>query len=71
MAADSRTSLQPNQAQFRVMSDFTHKVFSTNECAIATYGFAFILQRNIAGHMGEFTRALVSQGPIRAGSNLH
>jgi len=64
VAADSRTSGQPAQQQFRVMSDFTHKVFSTNDCAIATYGFAFIMKRNIAGHMGEFTRALADRGSM-------
>jgi hypothetical protein len=40
----------------RVLSDSTHKVFRAGRVAIATYGFAFILGRNIAGHMGEFVR---------------
>jgi hypothetical protein len=64
VAADSRTSGAPAQPQYRVMSDYTHKVFSTNECAVATYGFAFIMMRNIAGHMGEFTREMTDRGAM-------
>jgi hypothetical protein len=54
VAADSRTSLQPTGAQFRVLSDFTHKVFRVKSVAVATYGYAFLSGRNIAGHMAEF-----------------
>jgi hypothetical protein len=42
----------------RVLSDFTHKVFKVDQVAVATYGFAFINNRNIAGHVAEFVREL-------------
>jgi hypothetical protein len=56
VAADSRTSLQPTGTQFRVLSDFTHKVFRVANVAVATYGYAFLSGRNIGGHMSEFAR---------------
>lgn len=58
IAADSRTTLRigPN-APTRVLSDYTHKVFQAGDAAIATYGWAFLSERNIAGHMAEFTEA--------------
>jgi hypothetical protein len=56
VAADSRTSLQPLGKQSRVLSDFTHKVFKVANVAVATHGYAFLLGRNIAGHMSEFAQ---------------
>jgi hypothetical protein len=56
VAADSRTSLQPEGKQSRVLSDYTHKVFKVANIAIATYGYAFLSMRNIAGHMSEFAQ---------------
>lgn len=56
-AADSRTSVQiSEEAPMRVLSDFTNKVFQVGENAIVTYGWAFLLRRNVAGHMVEFER---------------
>jgi hypothetical protein len=51
VAADSRTTFNPTDQPQRVLSDFTHKVFRVGNCAVATYGFAFLLGRNVAGHM--------------------
>ncbi len=63
VAADSRTTGRRSpQSQSRVLSDFTHKVFRVKDVAVATYGFAFISGRNIAGHMGEFVRELEIEG---------
>lgn len=58
MAADSRTTLRigPPTVPTRVLSDYTHKVFQAGDAAIATYGWAFLVRRNIAGHMAEFTQ---------------
>jgi hypothetical protein len=53
IAADSRTTLQTG-VETRVLSDFTHKVFKVENVAVATYGYAFLSGRNIAGHMSEF-----------------
>jgi len=64
VAADSRTTGQLPDAPRRVISDFTHKVFATSGSAVATYGYAFLLQRNIAGHMAEFTREIVERGGV-------
>jgi len=67
LAADSRSTIglpvppapgiAPQPAN-RVLSDFTHKVFKVDEIAVATYGYAFISNRNIAGHMAEFRRTI-------------
>lgn len=55
VAADSRTSQQLLKGSpVRVLSDYTHKVFKVGEHAIATYGWAFLEDRNIAGHMTQF-----------------
>ena len=54
VAADSRTTWAGNPT--RVLSDFTHKAFRVGDVAIATFGFAFLVGRNIAGHMGEFAQ---------------
>ena len=56
LVADSRTTQGPvvEGAPWRVASDATHKVFQVGEVAVATYGYAFLLSRNIAGHMAEF-----------------
>lgn len=55
VAADSRTSQQlMNNSPVRVLSDYTHKVFKVGEHAVATYGWAFLEDRNIAGHMTQF-----------------
>jgi hypothetical protein len=54
MAADSRTTVQMGtDAPTRVLSDFTHKVFQVGSNVVATYGWAFLQQRNVAGHMVE------------------
>lgn len=55
VAADSRTSQQlMNNSPVRVLSDYTHKVFRVGNHAVATYGWAFLEDRNIAGHMIQF-----------------
>ena len=54
VAADSRTSRQFSATLSRVASDFTHKVFQVANVAVATYGYAFLKGRNIAGHMAQF-----------------
>ncbi len=59
VAADSRTTLA-NHRMLRVGSDFTHKVFESGRVAVATYGEAFVADRSIASHMGEF--AVVEAG---------
>ena len=57
VAADSRTSFnQPIGMQSRVLSDSTHKVFQVANVAAATFGYAFLLGRNIAGHMSEYAK---------------
>src|ERR1700674_4216165 len=60
VAADSRTTFNgttsDGQNMSRVLSDFTHKVFQVGNVAVASYGFAFVNGRNIAGHMGDFVR---------------
>ena len=58
VAADSRTTAAPPNQNPRVLSDFTHKVFGAGQCAIATYGYAFLLGRNVAGHMAGFVASL-------------
>jgi hypothetical protein len=63
IAADSRTSLHPSEPS-RVFSDFTHKVFfKVADVAVATYGWAFLLNRNIAGHMPEFAQQFADKQP--------
>jgi hypothetical protein len=57
VATDSRTTWGVGGGQSRVLSDFTHKVVKVNNFAIATYGWAFLLKRNIAGHLANFTRS--------------
>jgi hypothetical protein len=57
VAADSRTTWGP-AGQYRVLSDFTHKVFKVGDYAVTTYGWAFLLGRNIAGHFSEFGNAV-------------
>lgn len=55
LAGDSRTSHRLNdQAPVRVLSDFTHKVFQVGQHGIATYGWAFLEEGNIAGHVARF-----------------
>jgi hypothetical protein len=74
IAADSRTTLQGSEPQWRVLSDFTHKVFRVENVAIATYGYAFLSGRNIAGHMAEFSQRFPSGQDLSAESvagNLH
>ena len=61
VAADSRTTWGGNPT--RVLSDFTHKVFRVGDVAIATFGFAFLSGRNIAGHMGEFAQQAATESP--------
>lgn len=57
VAADSRTTFQIGEnAPTRVLSDYSHKVFQAGGNAITTYGWAFLLDRNIAGHMAEFAQ---------------
>ena len=61
VAADSRTSVTlrdspESRPRERVLSDYTHKVFKVGNVAVTTYGYAFLLGRNIAGHMSEFAR---------------
>lgn len=59
LAADSRTSFYIGpSAPGRVLSDFTHKVFEVGNLGVATYGWAFLLKRNIAGHMAEFSQGV-------------
>jgi 20S proteasome alpha/beta subunit len=55
IAADSRTTTQygGSDKPTRVLSDFTHKVFEVGQAAVATYGWAFLEGRNIAGHMAD------------------
>jgi 20S proteasome alpha/beta subunit len=56
LAADSRTThrFAGQDQPWRVMSDFTHKVFKVGDVGIATYGYAVLSGRNIASHMSEF-----------------
>jgi len=51
IAADSRTTASPGGGPVRVLSDFTHKVFETGTSAVATYGWAFLLDQNVASHV--------------------
>lgn len=53
VAADSRTTYGAAPLM-RVLSDATHKVFAVGDCAVATFGWAFLQDRNIAGHFTEF-----------------
>lgn len=53
VATDSRTTLA-NHRMLRVGSDYTRKVFESGGVAVATYGEAFVGDRNIASHMAEF-----------------
>ena len=69
VAADSRTTAPG--LPVRVLSDYTHKVFKAGDVALATYGFAFIQGRNIAGHMGEFVREVDEKaGPQEVADRL-
>ena len=74
IAADSRTTLQAPESPWRVLSDFTHKVFRVENVAVATYGYAFLSGRNIAGHMAEFAQRFPSGQDLSAeavAANLH
>lgn len=62
LAGDSRTTLSTPDQRWRVLSDFTHKVFQVDRFAVATSGWAFLLGRNIAAHMSEFVREFNSEG---------
>lgn len=53
LAADSRTTAQIGGVH-RVVSDTTNKVFEVRGRAVATFGLAFLEQRNIAAHMAEY-----------------
>ncbi|MDQ1402366.1 MAG: hypothetical protein QOG03_682 [Actinomycetota bacterium] len=57
VAADSRTTLTGVNSHRRVLSDHAHKVFQVGQLAVATYGWGMLLDRNIAGHIGEFARS--------------
>ena len=61
VAADSRSSGQVDDGLMRVLSDYAHKVFQVGECAVATYGWAFVGNRNIAGHMYDVMTATDSE----------
>ena len=62
LAGDSRTTLSPPDQRWRVLSDFTHKVFQVDRFAVATSGWAFLQGRNIAAHMAEFVQEFTGQG---------
>jgi hypothetical protein len=68
VAADSRTSqkLAGDNTPFRVLSDFTHKVFRVGTVAVATHGYAILLGRNIAGHVSEFSAQFKGEDTARA-----
>ena len=55
IAGDSRTSSPASAGPARVLSDRTHKVFALGQVAVATYGLALVLKRNIASHLAELT----------------
>lgn len=63
VAADSRTTNQFGDSNRRVLSDFTHKVFRIFNVVVATYGYAFLSGRNIAGHMAEFAQTFPEGEP--------
>ncbi len=66
LAADSRTTLTFGE-RHRIGSDFAQKVFPICETiAVATYGWAFIGGRTIAGLMDEFVAQLDDQIPSEA-----
>jgi hypothetical protein len=54
LAADSRTTGEVGGVH-RVLSDATDKVFQVGKRAVATFGFAFLENRNIAAHMALYT----------------
>lgn len=58
------------EAQPRVLSDFTHKVFQVGEVAVATYGWAFLDGRNIAGHMAQFVASEEAGTPEETAERL-
>ena len=73
IAADSRTTIAIPGTPVRVLSDYTHKVFQVGQVGVATYGWAFLLGRNIAGHMADFVRDLPADqqlGPREAAERV-
>ncbi len=55
LAADSRTTTISGKNHMRIATDYARKVFPIDEsCAAATYGWAYIEDKTIAGHMAEF-----------------
>ncbi len=58
LAADSRTTIGAPAQPLRVLSDSTRKLFNVGGCAVGTSGWAFLLNRNIAGHVGDLARSL-------------
>ena len=62
LAADSRTTLALPDKPWRVLSDFTHKVFQVGDLAAATSGWAFLSGRNVAAHMADFVHSYESNG---------
>ncbi len=65
VAADSRTTWGPPGGQYRILSDFTHKVFKVGDVAVTTYGWALLLGKPIAGHFAEFNRSLSRSVSVR------
>jgi 20S proteasome alpha/beta subunit len=57
LAADSRTTQALVDKPWRVLSDFTNKVFEVGRFAAATAGWAFLSGRNVAAHMSEFVQS--------------
>jgi hypothetical protein len=62
LAGDSRTTQSLVDKPWRVLSDFTHKVFEIGRCAVATSGWAFLESRNVAAHMSDFEQQFDPQG---------
>jgi 20S proteasome alpha/beta subunit len=70
VAADSRTTA--GTTPMRVLSDFTHKVVIIDRVAVATSGWAFLLGRNIAGHLAAFAQRHqgANLGPMELATRL-